>query len=410
MTCSPNALGRRAVAAVALGAALLGVGRRASGDESTPPPPASVGGWIEAGYAENFAHPRDRINFGANFDWRSDDDRLNQVYLTAQKPVAEGDRANVGWRVDFLAGHDAPFFVANGLFSNVTGFDRSSGVGTDGPASFRNVNRIGVDFPQFYVDLHFPGVITGPGIDVRVGKFFTLMGREVYPAADTDFYSRAYENVYATPFTHTGFLLTLHASAAWDVIAGVVEGWDVFRDNNDAVSFHGAFVWTSADKRYNWTTTWITGPEQPNDVRDYRTLFSSYWTADLDGKSVWVVSAGGHDAFEANAAVDAATGRPTGAKWYGATVNIFRSLGPKIRLGARAEWFRDQEGTRTAALGRPGFSASFFEGTLGATWKPRPALTFRPEVRVDWSPDARPYNDQTDRTQITLAADLIWKF
>ncbi|HET7452854.1 MAG TPA: outer membrane beta-barrel protein, partial [Thermoanaerobaculia bacterium] len=218
---------------------------------------ATFGGWVEAGYAANFDRPADRVNFGANFDWRANDYRLNQVYLSAQKPLDEGTRPSVGYRADFLAGHDAPFFVANGLFSNFTGLDPTSGVGTDGPASYRDVNAIGIDLPQFYLDLHFPHVLTDAGIDVRVGKFFTLMGREVYPAADTDFYSRAYENVYATPFTHTGFLVTFHATPTLDVIAGVVEGWDVFKDNNDAVSFHGAFIWNSADKRCNWTTTWI---------------------------------------------------------------------------------------------------------------------------------------------------------
>jgi len=379
-------------------------------DAPPSPPTASFGGWVEAGYAANFDRPADRVNFGANFDWRSNDYRLNQVYLTAQKPVEEGGHLDVGYRVDFLAGHDAPFFVANGLFSNFTGFDPTSGVGTDGPKSYRDVNAIGVDLPQFYLDLHLPRVLTDAGIDVRVGKFFTLSGREVYPAADTDFYSRAYENVYATPFTHTGFLVTVHATPTLDVIAGVVEGWDVFKDNNHAVTFHGAFVWNSPDKRYNWTTTWITGPEQPDDVHDYRTLLTSYLTANLDAAGKWTTSSGGHYAWEANAARNPATGLPETAKWYGATINLFRTVSPAMRLGARLEWFRDEEGTRTAVLGRPGFSADFFEATIGATWKPLAGLSVRPEARVDWSPDSRPFNDQIDRTQVTLAADLIWRF
>jgi hypothetical protein len=375
----------------------------------SPPVAPTLGGWIELGYAANFERPQDRVNFGANFDWRANDYRLNQAYLVFQKPLVSGPTPSVGYRIDFLAGHDAPFFVANGLFSNFTGFDPTSGVGTDGPRSYRDVNRIGIDLPQFYLDLHFPGFFTQAGLDLRIGKFYTLMGREVYPAADTDFYSRAYENVYATPFTHTGFLATLHATPSWDVIAGVVRGWDVFKDNNDSVSFHGAFVWNSSDKRSNWTTTWITGPEQPRNNRDYRTLVTSYWTRSVDKDSKWVFSAGGHYAYEANAAVDT-DGKPAGAKWYGGTINVFSTLNPRLRLGTRIEWFRDQEGTRTALLGRPGFSASFYEATFGASYKPLDSLTFRPEARLDWSPDARPYNDQADRTQFTLAADLIWRF
>jgi hypothetical protein len=406
----------KAVAVVALVSVAAGRARAQQTtppDQETPTPSAarsSFGGWIELGYAANSDRPRDRVNFGANFGWRSNDYRLNQVYLSAQKPLEHVGQSNFGYRVDFLAGHDAPFYVANGLFSNFTGFDPTSGIGVNGPKSYRNVNRIGIDLSQFYLEVHVPRVITEAGVDVRVGKFFTLMGREVYPAADTDFYSRAYENVYATPFTHTGILVTLHASPSLDVVAGVVRGWDVFADNNDSVSFHGAFVWNSSDKRYNWTTTWITGPEQPNNNRDYRSLVTSYLTASLDSRGEWVLSTGGHYAYEPNAATNAETGLPKSAKWYGYTVNLFRTVSPRLRLGSRIEWFRDEEGTRTAVLGRPGFSASFFEATLGATCKLHSSLSLRPEVRLDWSPNARPYNDQADRSQFTAALDVIWKF
>ncbi len=370
----------------------------------------SVYGWVQQGAAWNIDSPRDRINFGANFDWRSNDYRLNQVYFVVEKALAHEEKWNVGYRVDFLVGHDAPFFVANGLFSNFTGFDSTSGVGVDGPKSFREVNRVGIDLPQFYVETHIPQVLTPGGIDIRVGKFFTLMGREVYPAGDTDFYSRAYENIYATPFTHTGGLITLHATSTLAIVAGVVRGWDVFKDNNDMVSFHGAFVWNSPDKRYNWTTTWITGPEQPDNNRDYRNLVTSYLTAKFGSHMQWVLSTGGNFAYESRAAVDAETGHLEDAKWYGYTVNLFYTAHPKVRLGGRLEWFRDEDGTRTAVLKRPGFDASFFETTLGVTYTPWRSVIIRPELRVDWSPDARPYNDQTKKVQFVPAVDLIVRF
>jgi putative OmpL-like beta-barrel porin-2 len=367
-------------------------------------------GWIQQGFAGNADSPRDRVNFGANFDWRSNDYRLNQVYVVLENMLEHEDTFNLGYRVDFLAGHDAPFFVANGLLSDFTGFDASSGVGVDGPKSFREVNRVGIDFPQFYVEAHFPRVLTPGGIDVRVGKFYTLMGRDVYPAVDTDFYSRGYENVYATPFTHTGGMVTWHATPALDVLAGVVLGWDVFKDNNDMVSFHGGVIWNSSDKRYNWTTAWITGPEQPDDNHDYRTLITSYLTAKLGPGDAWVVSGGWHLGYESNGAVDAQTGARKDAKWYGTTIDVFYSVDPKLRLGTRAEWFRDEQGTRTAQLGRPGFAASFFELTMGVTYKPDRSVSIRPELRFDYSPDARPYNDQTSRFQFVPAIDVIVRF
>jgi putative OmpL-like beta-barrel porin-2 len=369
-----------------------------------------VYGWIQQGFAGNPDSPHDRVNFGTNLDWRSNDYRLNQVYLVVENTLGHENAFNIGYRVDVLGGHDAPFFVANGLLSDFTGFDERSGVGVNGPRSFREVDRVGLDFPQFYIEAHFPGVITPGGMDLRVGKFYTLMGREVYPAADTDFYSRAYENIYATPFTHTGGIATLHATKTVDVLAGVVRGWDVFRDNNDMVSFHGGAIWNSEDKRYNWTTAWITGPEQPDNDHAYRSLISSYLTAKLGPGDVWLLSAGGHFGHEANAAVDPVTGRKHDARWYGTTINVFYTVGPKLRLGARAEWFRDEDGTRTAQLGRPGFAADFVALTLGLTYKPYRSVSIRPELRFDHSPDARPYNDQTSHSQFVPAIDLIVRF
>ena len=370
----------------------------------------NVYGWVQQGFAGNIDSPRDRINFGANLDWRSNDYRLNQVYFVAEKTLEHEDKWNVGYRVDFLVGHDAPFFVANGLFSGFTGYDPTSGVGVDGPKSFREVNRIGIDLPQFYLETHIPHFLTPGGIDIRVGKFYTLMGREVYPAVDTDFYSRAYENIYATPFTHTGVMATLHPTSTFDVMAGIVRGWDVFEDNNDMVSFHGGFIWNSPDKRYNWTTVWITGPEQPDNNHDYRTLATSYLTAKFGSGSEWVLSTGGNFGYESRAAVDAETGRQKDTKWYGYTVNLFYTVDPRLRLGMRAEWFRDEDGTRTAQLGRPGFDANFFESTIGVTYTPWRNVIIRPELRVDYSPDARPYNDQTKRVQFVPAVEMIVRF
>jgi hypothetical protein len=280
----------------------------------------------------------------------------------------------------------------------------------NGPQSFRQVNRVGIDLPQFYVEGHIPDILTEKGIDIRVGKFYTLMGREVYPGADTDFYSRTYENIYGTPFTHTGVLVTVHATRTLDVVAGVVRGWDVFEDNNSSPSYHGAFVWTSPDKRYSWTTAWITGPEQPDNNADFRTLISTYLTVKFDSSSRLILVTGGHYAIEANAAVDPVTGGRHDAQWYAYAGNLFYTVNAQLRLGMRAEWFRDNDGTRTAQLGRPGFAASFYDLTLGVTYKPYRNLQIRPEVRWDWTPDARPYNDQADKFQFTTAVDVIWRF
>lgn len=366
-------------------------------------------GWLQQGVGFNPAGPTDRISFGPNYAWRSNDYRLNQLYFVIERPLRHEGGPNVGYRVDYLIGNDAPFFVANGLFSSFTGFNATSGVGVNGPGSFRQVNRVGMDLPQFYLDVAFPGLFTEKGVDIRAGKFYTLMGREVYPAADTDFYTRSYENVYGTPFTHTGFLATFHATRTLDVVAGVVRGWDVFEDNNGAPSYHGAFIWNPSE-RVNWFTAWITGPEQPNNSRDYRTLVSSYVTVKFGSDARWVLSTGGHYGFEPNAAVNPTTGDRQGAEWYAYSAHLFYTVDPRLRLHLRAEWFHDDDGTRTGQLNRPGFAASFYDLTLGLRYTPVWNVQIRPEIRFDYCPDARPFNDQRDKFQFTASVDVIWRF
>src|SRR5205823_5826336 len=150
-----------------------------------------VYGFVQGGYTLNTDNPNDRENFGVNFNHRSNDFRLNQVYLIVEKTLEQNDCVNWGYRADFLVGHDAPFIVANGMFDNFVGGHKQ--------------NRIGVDIPQAYAEVHLPYLLE-KGIDVRVGKFYTLHGNELTPGTQTDFYSHSYGYFYAWPFTHTSVM------------------------------------------------------------------------------------------------------------------------------------------------------------------------------------------------------------
>ncbi len=63
--------------------------------------------------------------------------------------------------------------------------------------------------------------------------------------------------------------------------------------------------------------------------------------------------------------------------------SLVRVLG---RGGAneRLEFFDDVQGQRT------GFAGLYTAGTAGLTYKPRPWLWLRPEVRVDYNGESRP--------------------
>jgi hypothetical protein len=122
--------------------------------------------------------------------------------------------------------------------------------------------------------------------------------------------------------------------------------------------------------------------------------------------------------------VDAPAGTAPYAKWYGLTNYATYVINPRWSAGARAEWFRDQDGTRVAGIGNvnygwdaaPGFAGTFTEVTLGLNWHPCPNLVIRPETRWDCysgTPNIQgqlPFGDGTRSSQFLFATDLVLTF
>lgn len=361
-------------------------------------------GWIQFGYTTNFDSPNDRLNYGTNFNNRSNDVTWNQFpYLVLEKTLDLDKRKNefhVGYRVDALWGHDAPYWgnFALGLFDNYS----ANRLGAP------STHETSIDLPQFYLDMHLP-ILTDRGVDIRVGRFFTLLAGELSPAVQTNFYSHSYEYFYAVPFTHTGLMATVHIGDTLDVHNCLVRGWEVvFQDINDVWAYMGGVVWNSCDKRQNVTVGWITSPEQINNNDNWRTNITAYYTRKFGSRDQWLMQTGGNVAWEANAA---ANGQD--AEWYGYYGYLFYTINPKLILGARGEWFRDDDATRTGYLNVPAFAGNLYEITVGFTYKPYQNLRIRPEIRWDWASHTggvNPYNDQLDRSQTTVGIDLIWEF
>jgi hypothetical protein len=343
-------------------------------------------GWIQGGYTANFDSPNSRFNFGPTFNVRSNDFQLNQVYFVLENPLEHDKGYNWGYRIDTLVGTDAPFVVSNGLFDKVV------------PPADRG-DRIGVDLPQFFVEAHLPGVITEKGMDVKVGRWYTLHVNEVVPAAQTNFYSHSYA-FFNLPFTHTGLLTTLHLTDTIDVMNGVVRGWDqAFDDNNDGVTYHGMVMWNACDKRQTFYVTSTVGPEQTDNTGNMRTLVTADYIRKFGAYNQWEMQLEGFHLWDANAVVDG-----TDARAYGGHGKLFYIVDPRLILGLRAEVFSDIDGIRT------GFADTFYEVTTGITYRPYQNLRMRPELRFDWADSTRPFNDGTDKFQTTAAVDVIWEF
>jgi hypothetical protein len=376
-------------------------------------------GWLQAGYTANFDSPRDRLNYGTNFNNRSNDFLLNQAYLVLERPLDLEKRKcewHIGYRVDLTYGHDATYFENPlGPFNRFTG-DR---------LEVSRLSENGVSIPQAYLDVHAP-ILTDRGVDFRFGRFFTHMTYELSPAPQTMFYSHSYEYFYAMPFTHLAATATVHIGDTLDVMGGITRGWDVaLQDNNDVYSYIGSLTWNSCDKRRSLAIAWTFGPEQIDNNHDDRAVVTAYATQKFGCYNEWMVVGGGGVGWEQNATADPLSARRT-SEWYSASGYLFYTVSPKLTLGTRAEWFHDDDGSRTgfansdfggATWNRPGYAGSFYDVTFGATYKPWQNLRLRPEIRFDWfngqaidGSASRPFNDQRDRFQTTLGMDVIWEF
>ncbi|MEE8342673.1 MAG: outer membrane beta-barrel protein, partial [Gammaproteobacteria bacterium] len=140
---------------------------------------------------------------GRVFDTEDNSFNLNMIGLSISKLPSEG----FGGAVVLNAGEDA----------NVTA---ASGSGSDDE----------FDVQQAYVNY-------GTGArQFMFGKFATLQGAEVIESKDNWNFSRSILFGSAIPFTHTGIRVSHTVNDALSLTAGINNGWDNLKDDNDAKS------------------------------------------------------------------------------------------------------------------------------------------------------------------------------
>ena len=125
---------------------------------------------------------------------------------------------------------------------------------------------------------------------------------------------------------------------------------------------------------------------------------------------------------------DFVTPTNTNGKYYGLNQYLFYKASDCMTYGVRAEWFRDQDGTRVGGFlgttpngalrgldgARFGYAGSFYEITMGANYKYSANLMFRPYARFDWfsgtSPSAtlRPFDNGTGNSQTLIGFDAVY--
>ncbi len=117
----------------------------------------------------------------------------------------------------------------------------------------------------------------------------------------------------------------------------------------------------------------------------------------------------------------------SGFGWYGVCQWLTYKINDKWSAGMRAEWVRDDDGSRIGGLGNyigsdkgwlglPGFAGNFYDISLGLNYRPCPNLVLRPEVRWDWYEGTTnlagelPFDNGNDDDQFLVATDMIFTF
>jgi hypothetical protein len=345
-------------------------------DEAPPPPRPDLHGMLSITYGRNLDDPPGGANLYRVFDT---DDRTfgaDAEIVLAHAPAGPG---KAGFRIDAVLGSTIPrVSAATGLFRD-----------EDGTAE-------DVDLQQAFVSYLAP---LGRGLKIDAGKFVSHMGYESITGYDSpnDQVTRSFLFGWAVPFTQTGLRASYPLGERSSVTGFVLGGWDVVNDNNRGTTF-GAQAVIAPSERFAVTLNAIAGPEQADNTTDDRRVL------DL------IVSF--RPAASFSLGLNADYGREEGlgpdgddARWDGAALYARYDFGPRFSLAARAEVFRDRDGTRT------GTAQELKEFTLTPIVRLGDGLLVRLDARLDRSDE--PVFDAEDgpsKDQTTLTAEVLYTF
>jgi len=383
-----------------------------------------MSGWLDHGYAWSSLRPASGKNTPVGLNDQHEEYQLNQLYLILETKEIEDD--NESWslvgRADLLYGTDHGYVTSRGLEDRVDGSLRWNGNPDTATEDFRGSPATarpyyGLALPQAYFDLRTPML---NGMNIRMGHFYTNLGSESIMATENFFYTLSMSKIYGRPQTHTGIVAsTSFLDDSIEMTAGITRGWDNWEDDDqNELSFMGGMAFTFEDTRIGLNVH--TGPDHISMdntgalVIGEVSIVTMTLEKQLTEKTRWVLDADlGHGDHMTASSL---TGGVSGARWYGLTNYLIHDFGPKLSMGMRVEWFRDQDNSRVlpGAFSQQVSGGNYVNVTMGANYRHNDRWTFRPEARWDWS-DTRStdlsvpgaYGDFTENDQFTLSIDAI---
>lgn len=385
---------------------------------------------LDAGFNLNPMRPSTGMNFGQLFTDHANQAMLNQLLLTANKPLdLKNTNFQWGFKLQAMYGSDARYTQFLGEFNRVAPGDRYQ-----------------LDVVEANLLFHLP-VLTEGGIDLKAGQYSTPLGYETIDPSTNPFYTHSYIFQFGLPFKHTGALTTTHVNETLDIYAGLDTGTNTtfgpLGDNNSAIGGIAGLNLTLMGGNLTVLALTHMGPDQSSRAltplgynangkwRYYNDVVVTYKANDtltLVTELNWARDDFGYANKPANA--------------FGAAQYASYTLNDQLTLNARAELWRDDNNFFVASFSgnndpvrfqqglplisnayiAPGGSTTYGALTLGVAYKPPvtapiTSLLIRPEVRWDRALTSNnpfnqnpPTNTKATRDNITFAADAVITF
>ncbi|MBO7725087.1 MAG: outer membrane beta-barrel protein [Thermoguttaceae bacterium] len=372
--------------------------------------------------------------------------QMSQAYVTMGRQVEYSDHFSIGARVDALYGTDYQLASSLGLESENTTRSGAAAGNIYMADTHWNKNKrggypeYGLAIPQAYVEAYAPIL---SGLSAKVGHFYSPMGYESICSPNNFFHTHSYTMLYGQPQTVTGATAKLRLNNIFSVIGGAHQGWNVFDDNNDSWDIIGGFAF---EGNPGDSLTFIVSSGDAileNRINPHtrefftidgrQTSYSLVLEKRLCPEVTWVLE---HDL---GVAEDGAYryGRNHNkirddGHWYSVVNYLYFALAPNLDLGARAEWFCDENRTRLLTgeatssevpeMEYKWVGENVVDVSVGLNWRPSEFLTIRPEVRWDYSdiekldlngdplPKGKLYNSFEDDNRLTFGGDVIFHF
>ena len=335
----------------------------------------TLSGFVDTYYGYNPNHPFTWQNGLRNFDVNTNQFGLNMIELVADKSVDATSR--VGYHV--ALGFGQAMNMVNSASPTELSFDQY--------------------LKEGYLEYMAP---VGKGLQINVGKFVTPAGAEVIESKDNWNYSRSLLFSWAIPYFHFGTSAKYAFNSKFAVTGYLVNGWNNSIDNNTGKTTGFSAAWTP-NAKFSIIQTYLGGPEQSNDNKDWRHLSDTVITYNPTAKLSFVANYDyGHE--------DIGIGqeRPFKvAKWSGLAGYVKYAPNDKWAMAVRAEYFDDNQGWSTGTAQE----LSEFTATLQRTFAGK--LISRLEFRRDMT-DSRTFLRGPANTgvggQNTAALGLIYAF